>query len=51
MAGLTIAISLIWFASWIFGLPVTQALAALLVLPYAGGTAYLAWAQVRTRPT
>jgi hypothetical protein len=47
MASLTVAISVIWFGSWIFGLPVTQTLAALLVVPYAGFTAYLAWERVR----
>jgi hypothetical protein len=49
VAGLLIAIALIWLASGILGLPVTQSLATLLAVPYAGLTAYLVWERVRTR--
>jgi hypothetical protein len=49
MAGLTVIILLVWAASWVVGLPHTQLIAALLAIPYAGITVYLAWAQVRAR--
>lgn len=50
MTGLTVAVFLIWLVSFILGLPATQILATLLLIPYAGVTAYLAWERVRTRP-
>jgi hypothetical protein len=49
MTGATIGISVIWVGSWILGLPVTQLLATLLFVPYAGATVYLAWADVRSQ--
>jgi len=49
MTGLTVGISLIWLTSWMLGLTLTLMLATLLVIPYAGITAYLAWQQVRVR--
>ncbi len=47
MAGLMVAIALIWLASSILGLPVTRSLATLLAIPYAVLTAYLVWERVR----
>ena len=47
MVWLTVAISVIWLASWMLGLPVTQSLATLLAIPYGATTAYLAWQHVR----
>jgi hypothetical protein len=49
VAGLTGAIALAWLASWALGLHITQSLATLLVIPYAGLTAYLAWNRTRAR--
>lgn len=47
MVGLTAAIAVTWVASWIFNLPVTQSIATLLMVPYAGLTGFLAWQRVR----
>jgi hypothetical protein len=49
MAGLMVVIGLTWLASFILGLPVTQAIATLMAIPYGGLTAYLAWQHVRAR--
>jgi hypothetical protein len=49
MASMTAIILLIWLGAWLVGLPSTQWMAAMLAVPYAGFTAYLAYARVRTR--
>jgi hypothetical protein len=49
VAGILVAIALIWLASSIIGLPVTRALATLLAIPYGLLTAYLVWGRVRAR--
>ena len=49
VAGILVAIALIWLASSIIGLPVTRSLATLLAIPYAALTAYLVWGRVRAR--
>jgi hypothetical protein len=49
MVGLMVALALIWLATGLLQLPVTQSLATLLAVPYGALTAYLVWQRVRAR--